>query len=122
MSLTDRWHVRSRAKVCSLTQKAFSDGEAIITALFVDPDPSSRGYIRKDYIEAAWINTPSEAVLSFSHWRTIYSPPSEKEDETKLSELSPEELLQRLILDDEDHTENTRYILAIMLERKKTLP
>ena len=36
--------------------------------------------------------------------------------EEGLSEkLSPEELLARLIEEDEDHTENTRYILAVML-------
>jgi hypothetical protein len=32
-----------------------------------------------------------------------------------------EELLKRLVEEDEDHTENVRYILAVMLERQKLL-
>jgi hypothetical protein len=35
--------------------------------------------------------------------------------------LSAEEILTRLIEEDEEHTENTRYILAVMLERQKLL-
>ena len=35
--------------------------------------------------------------------------------------LSAEEILHRLVEEDEDHTENTRYILAVMLERQKLL-
>lgn len=38
-----------------------------------------------------------------------------------MKKLSPEELLERLIEEDQEHTENTRYILAVMLERKKLL-
>ncbi|MGA0846522.1 MAG: hypothetical protein ACO3RV_08285, partial [Luteolibacter sp.] len=35
--------------------------------------------------------------------------------------ISPEELLRRLVNEDDSATENTRYILAVMLERQKLL-
>jgi hypothetical protein len=38
-----------------------------------------------------------------------------------MEKLSPEEILARLVEEDQDHTENTRYILAVMLERQKLL-
>ena len=38
-----------------------------------------------------------------------------------MQKLSPEEILSRLVEEDQDHTENTRYILAVMLERQKLL-
>ena len=44
-----------------------------------------------------------------------------KEEQVEITEESPEDLLRRLIEEDEEHTENVRYILAIMLERKKQL-
>ena len=38
-----------------------------------------------------------------------------------LAKDDPEALLSRLVEEDEAHTENARYILAVMLERKKLL-
>jgi len=38
-----------------------------------------------------------------------------------MKKLSPEEILTRLVEEDQEHTENTRYILAVMLERQKLL-
>ena len=38
-----------------------------------------------------------------------------------MEKLSAEEILQRLVEEDEDHTENARFILAVMLERQKLL-
>ena len=38
-----------------------------------------------------------------------------------MEKLSAEEILRRLVDEDKEHTENTRYILAVMLERQKLL-
>jgi hypothetical protein len=119
MALTESWHVRSRSRECATTGAHFTDGETIITALY--PDPESSGYLRRDFTTSAWKDLPADAEKPFSFWKTIYTAPSENENQGAESKLSPEEILCRLVEEDEEHTENTRYILAVMLERRKLL-
>jgi hypothetical protein len=119
MAYAESWHVRSRSRECASTQHAFTDGETIVTALF--PDPESSGYVRRDYSLGAWNELPGDAEKPFSFWKTTFSGPSGNTPEDPVEKLSPAELLGRLIEEDEDHTENTRYILAVMLERQKLL-
>lgn len=119
MALAESWHVRSRARECAATGTAFTDGETIITALY--PDPESSGYLRRDYSLAAWDWHQQDAEQPFSFWKTIYTPPIDRNAEKPEAKLSAEEILRRLVDEDEEHTENTRYILAVMLERQKLL-
>ena len=119
MALTESWQVRSRSRECAATSIRFADGETIITALY--PDPDSSGYLRRDFSTNGWQNLPPDAEKPFSFWKTTYSAPPENENQSIEQKLSPEEILRRLVDEDEDHTENTRYILAVMLERRKLL-
>jgi hypothetical protein len=119
MALAESWHVRSRSRECAATQRAFIDGETIVTALF--PDPESSGYVRRDFCLDAWQNLPEDAEKPFSFWKTNFSGPTTSGAVEPVERLSPEEILVRLVEEDEDHTENTRYILAVMLERQKIL-
>lgn len=119
MALAESWHVRSRSRECAATQRAFTNGETIVTALF--PDPESSGYVRRDYCVEAWKNLPDDAEKPFSFWKTKFSAPTSNESKDTVEKLSAEEILVRLVQEDEDHTENTRYILAVMLERQKIL-
>ncbi len=119
MAFADSWHVRSRSRECAATQRPFTDGEIIVTALF--PDPESSGYLRRDFSLDAWNERPEDAEKPFSFWKTTFSAPSGTQHEDPVEKLSAEEILARLVEEDEDHTENTRYILAVMLERQKLL-
>lgn len=119
MAYAESWHVRSRARECSATQRPFTDGEVIVTALY--PDPESSGYLRRDICLDAWAALPNDAETPFSFWKTTFSAPTNNEPTEDQAKLSPEEILHRLVEEDEDHTENTRYILAVMLERRKLL-
>jgi len=118
MALHEPWSIKSRAHACSVTERKFADGESFYTALF--PDPETSGYLRKDFSKEAWDEREKEAETPFSFWSSIYHVPV-KEEEVTVTDESPEDLLRRLIEEDEEHTENARYILAIMLERKKQL-
>ena len=60
-------------------------------------------------------NTP------FSFWKTTFTATPDGAAPNPAEKLSAEEILHRLVDEDEDHTENTRYILAVMLERQKLL-
>lgn len=119
MALAESWHVRSRGRECSATRRPFVDGETIVTALF--PDPESSGYLRKDFGNEGWKSQRESGEPAFSFWRTTYSAPSGQESSNPVEKLSAEEILTRLVEEDEDHTENTRYVLAVMLERQKLL-
>ncbi|MEI6606702.1 MAG: hypothetical protein WCP35_15445 [Verrucomicrobiota bacterium] len=118
MALAESWHLRSRSRECSATQRPFVTGEPIVTALF--PDPESSGYLRRDYCLEAWSAIPAAAELPFSSWRTNYATPG-GEKPPAVDREQPEDILRRMVEDDQDHTENTRYILAVMLERKRIL-
>jgi len=118
MAYVESWHVRSRSRECAVTHRAFADGETIVTALY--PDPESSGYVRRDFSLEAWGQLAAEVEPAFSFWKTSFSAPASDADKVE-EKLSPEEILRRLVDEDEDHTENTRYILAVMLERRKLL-
>ena len=119
MAIAESWHVRSRGRECAATQRAFIDGEQIITALF--PDPESSGYVRKDFCMDAWKERLEAGEKPFSFWKTKFAAPTGSENANPVEKLSAEEILQRLVEEDEDHTENARFILAVMLERQKLL-
>ena len=118
MALHEPWSIKSRAHVCAVSERHFEDGESFCTAIF--PDPESSGYLRKDFSADAWDQRSEDQAVPFSFWQSIYRAPV-KEEQVEITEESPEDLLRRLIEEDEEHTENVRYILAIMLERKKQL-
>jgi hypothetical protein len=119
MALHETWHLRSRARQCSATDTPFKEGQPIVTAIF--PDPDSSGYLRKDFTEEAWKSGTVDGENAFSHWRTIYTPVQAVENPQAVTKQGAEELLRSLVEEDLEHTENTRYILALMLERQKLL-
>ena len=112
------WSIKSRARECVESGDAFQSGQKIRAAIF--PDPESSGYLRKDYTIEAWENREGEEN-PFSCWLTTYEPPVTEEKAEDVVEDDPETLLKRLVDEEEEHTENARYILAVMLERKKLL-
>lgn len=119
MALQESWHLRNRSRECNITQTPFTEDQPIITAIF--PDPDSSGYIRKDFCESAWADRSPEDDPPFSYWRTKFQAKQTNESQPVVTKQNAEELLKQLVEDDQEHTENTRYILAVMLERQKIL-
>ncbi len=119
MALNETWHLRSRSRECAATGTPFTEGQPIITAIF--PDPESSGYLRKDFCDDAWNARTEDEEQAFSSWRTKFQLTTVTEDSRAVTKQSAEELLRSLVEEDQDHTENTRYILAVMLERQKLL-
>jgi len=116
--MKEPWSLKTRSRECTGTGNPFTDGQAIHAAIF--PDPESSGYLRRDYSEEAWAERDQEEV-PFSHWKTKYQAPVAEEKAEDVVQEDPETLLRRLIEEEEEHTENARYILAVMLERQKLL-
>lgn len=118
--MADSYSIKSRSHRCSLTEVPFQEGDTFVAAIF--PDPDSDGYLRRDFSLQAWQekeNNPEEEI-PFSFWKSHYKPPV-KEEEVRVTSHNPEALFTKLVEENEEHTENARFILAVMLERKKLL-
>lgn len=114
------WKIKGRSHACCVTGEPFTENEPFFTALFED-DSDEDGFIRRDYSVAAW-QQERPNLHPFSHWRSTYEPPSSEPVRRDVVEReSAESLLRRLIEEDDPLTDNTRFILALMLERRKIL-
>jgi len=120
MAIIQDWKIRSTQARCEVSGEPFADGEVFHTCIFEDPE--SEGYLRRDYSVGAWKKVrKSLDPAPFSFWKSTYKAPVREEEDETTSEASVERMLRRFIEEDDPRTENARYILALMLERNKTL-
>lgn len=116
--MQQNWSIRSRAHTCAATGRPFEDGESFHTTIYFDPQEN--GYVRRDICAEAWAEE-LEQRKPVAAWKNAYSRVLA---EAK-PEITPKEgaqaLLQRFIEEGDPKTENARYILALMLERKRQL-
>lgn len=116
--MLQQWNIRSRSHHCAVTERPFVDGEKHYTAIYFDPKAGE--YTRRDVSLDAWDQDTTERK-PFSFWKSVY----EKSTPDGKPEITPREdalsMLQRLIEEGNPYTENARYILAAMLERKRVL-
>jgi hypothetical protein len=112
------WNIKARAEACDATGQPFTEGEVFHTALFTDGD----GFRRNDFCEDAWKarSVDPSADLPFSAWRSKFEPPAPPPPEP-LPRDDAEGMLRRLIESNDPAHTNTRYLLAVMLERKRVL-
>jgi hypothetical protein len=113
--LNPEWAIQSRGDRCEETGHEFVDGEFFYTLLFHDKD----GYRRQDMCEAAW-KARNENIQPFSFWRTKFVPPAPPAPETVTKETA-EDLLRSYMAESDDTHATARYLLAVMLERKRLL-
>ncbi len=118
MAIQETWKISRRSNICAKSGRHFEDEERFYTCIFEDPE--SDGYLRRDYSVDAWDEVKGE-LQPFSFWLTTYKAPVPENKPEVIEKESAETMLRRMIDEDEPHTENARYILALMLERKKTL-
>jgi hypothetical protein len=109
------WEIKARSGHCARTGEPFVDGDPIYTLLFRDRTV----FRREDVSEKAW-QEAKEGAAPFSFWKSKYQAP-EPPDPERMPKESAEELLRKLITEDRPQHLNVRYVLAILLERKKTL-
>jgi len=113
--MAQEWQITSRSHTCSATGKEFQDGEYFYTLLV----RTKEGFDRQDLSEEAW-KARNENIQPFSFWRTKYETPPPPAPEA-LSKGSAEDLLRRYMAEAGAQHTNARYILALMLERKRLL-
>ena len=110
------WTIQSRSHVCSTTGAGFTEGEHFYTLLFDE----TAGYRREDWCEAAFKSRPADAPAPFSFWRNKYVPPAPPPAEP-IGKQTAEDLLRRYMDERTPQHTNARYLLAVMLERKRLL-
>lgn len=110
------WSIQTRGEVCSTTGASFAAGEVFHTLLFYDKE----GLRREDLCQKALAERPEDAPKPFSQWRSKFEPPPAKPPEA-LGKQSAEQLLRAYMEDPDPKLCNVRYILAVMLERKRTI-
>ncbi|MEA3188137.1 MAG: hypothetical protein QOD99_1967 [Chthoniobacter sp.] len=109
------WTIQGRAEKCAVTGREFQDGEYFYTLLLHDRD----GFHRQDLSEEAW-QQRNDNIAPFSFWRSKFEPPPPSEPEA-LEKETAEDLLRRYMAEPNGTHANARYILALMLERKRLL-
>jgi hypothetical protein len=114
-TLANEWPIKHRADACARTGRLFQAGEQFYTLLFREGD----GFRREDLSEEAWAQR-NENIRPFSFWKTRYEPPPAAPPEA-LAKESAEELLRRLLAQNDPANSNACYVLAVMLERKRVL-
>jgi len=114
-TLANEWPIKHRADACARTGRPFQTGEHFYTLLFREGD----GFRREDLSEEAWAQR-NENIRPFSFWKTRYEPPPAAPPEA-LAKESAEELLRRLLAQNDQANANACYVLAVMLERKRVL-
>lgn len=118
MAIQKDWKISRRHSKCTHSGEKFADGQSFYTCIFDDPE--NEGFLRKDFSESAWKEL-SDTLEPFSFWKTTCKYPKEEIAPEVLGNESAETMLRRMIEEDEATTENARYILTLMLERKKAL-
>jgi hypothetical protein len=113
--MLSEWEIKARSRYCGRTDEPFADGDRIYTLLFRDRG----GFRREDVSEKAW-EKAKEGAEPFSFWKSKYQAPDPPAPE-QMPKESAEELLRKLITEDRPEHVNVRYVLTILLERKKTL-
>ena len=113
--MNQEWSIQSRSERCSISGKPFQEGEYFYTLLFHEKE----GLRREDLSEAAW-KARDSAREPFSFWRSKFEPPAPPSPEP-LGKQTAEDLLRHYMQENNSQHGSARYILALMLERKRLL-
>ena len=112
------WNIQKFGSECGNCRQKFAEGDSLISAIF------DRGeqFERKDYCPACWQKVEPEKA-HFSFWKT-HVPTKEEERKLLVDDNVLLDFFMRLANeqgDQPEHKAKFRYILALVLMRKKVL-
>lgn len=110
--MTD-WDIQSRATTCTTCRNPFADKQTYHTLLGL----TAEGYQRRDLCTECYIAAAREGVLSY--WQGEYKMPPPPPE--AIQKDTAESLLRKLVDSTDPTHAAARYILAVMLERKRLL-
>lgn len=114
------WNIQSRAQACQACHKLFAHKELFHTLLF----DHKHAYERLDVCGNCWKTQFSQGATDrkgfVSYWQSVYEvPPADAPD--PIQKETAESLLRKLIEQNDPSHAAARFILAVMLERKRLL-
>lgn len=113
--MAQEWDIKSRSDACTGCAQPFLDNQEYYGTLA----HGSEGYARTDYCDQCWTAQKGN-TQAYSIWKGVFRMPPPPEEES-LKKETAESLLRKLMEDDDPSKINVRYILAVMLERKRIL-
>jgi hypothetical protein len=113
--MPQEWNIQARALSCAVSGTPFVKGERVHSALYWRDGQ----YTRVDLNAESW-RARNDNIEPVSAWQTEFIPPAPSHPEA-LGRNDAESMLRRLMAGSEPAARNARYILALMLERKKVL-
>jgi hypothetical protein len=113
--MNQEWSIQTRTDRCARTGELFQEGDHFYTLLFHDKE----GFRREDVSEAAW-RERNDNIQPFSFWRSKFELPPPPAPEA-IGKQTAEDLLRFYMESGSAQHTNARYILALMLERKRLL-
>ena len=108
------WTIQHRAERCAVSGEPFNDGDFFFTLLY-----DERGEFRREDVSEAAFKARNDNIQPFSFWRSKFEQPVVVPE--TLGKQTAEDLLRRYMAEHSPEHSNARYILAVMLERKKLL-
>jgi hypothetical protein len=108
------WEIKGRGDMCVVSGRAFKDGEPFWSRLVF----TEQGYVREDYAEVHWTDDLRNSAVS--SWKSFFRLPPPPDPEP-LKKESAEAALRKLMAEEDPANANSIFVLAVMLERKKTL-
>ena len=100
--------------VCTVTGHTFGEGEAFYAVLFEKPD----GFVRQDYSVEAWTDPPEDA---FCFWKSQVPQKGQKKKSVIVDNEVLIDFFERLTGEPEPVKVQFRFVLALMLMRKRLL-
>ena len=113
--MNNDWTIQSRSTQCAATGREFAEGEYFYTLLFDE----KAGFRREDVSEETF-KARNDSVQPFSFWKSKFEPPPTAAPEP-VSKQTAEDLLRSYMVESGPEHSNARYVLALMLERKRLL-
>jgi hypothetical protein len=117
--ISTSWDIGRFTGQCAVTGEPLSPGKQQVVALVEREDDPSAPLVRMDFSEAGW-NSPARPKGVIAFWKATVPEPGEKkrgfvDDQTLL------DLFERLGGDDRIHRVRFRFVLMLLLVRKKLL-
>jgi hypothetical protein len=108
------WEIAKSGRQCAACERAFAEGEDLFSGLYDE----NTAFVRRDYCGPCWQSVTPDKLYSF--WRTRVPP----RDEPPKRFVDDDVLLNffyRLEGESDELKVNFRYVLALLLVRKKLL-
>lgn len=110
----NEWDIQPRGNTCGQCARPFAAQQVLHTLLTL----GAEGYRRQDFCCSCWNSALRASAIS--HWQSVFEPPPPPPTEVVKKETA-ESLLRKLLGSDDPAHAPARYILAVMLERRRIL-